>query len=594
MNVSEFVIKYLKAKGINHYFGYQGTMITYFVDAICREDGIINHSCYNEQGASLAACGYAKASGKLAVAYSTSGPGAINMLQGIADAFYDSTPVIFITGQLNLYEYSSVKELRQQGFQETNVIEITKSITKYNVFINDPIRIVEEIAKAVDISLSGRKGPVVIDIPMDMQRSEIPISDEKLSLLIEDSSIKCSIETKPLYRDCTGNHNIESIALSIISEIEKSSRPVFLLGNGISKDSDTRRIVNELVRNMRIPVLTSLLAIDLVSDDSGLKFGYIGSSYGQRCGNIIANVKTDLIISLGCRLCTRQTGVNQQKFAKEARILRVDIDPYELERRIHNDDICIMADVNLLLRELVKHDLCKRFDDWISVCNEIKTETERFDSVCESRYPNKYVEAVSDQFTDPLIVIADVGQNMMWTAQSFKTCAGQHILFSGAHGAMGFALPAAIGAYYGTGDDVICFSGDGGFQMNIQELQWISREQIPIKIFVFNNNSLGMICQVQDSYLEGRRIGTSGDGGFTSPSFARIAEAYGIKSFRTDSLTGFSDILREIKKIKDVPCLVEIVFHGDTEALPKTYFGEEINNQRPHLPKDVYDRLMAL
>lgn len=595
MNVSEYVVKYLKARGVEHIFGYQGTMITYFVDAILRENGIENHSCYNEQGASFAACGYAKASGKLGAAYSTSGPGALNLLQGIADAYYDSTPVVFITGQLNLYEYSSVKELRQQGFQETNIIDITKPLTKYNTFIDEPAKIVEELARAVGIALDGRKGPVLIDIPMDMQRSDIPISDVVLYKCIE-SGFNTDDSKGGLSTDntCSEEQSLESTAQFIISEIEKSRRPVLLLGNGISKDPQSREVVNELIKKMRIPVLTSLLAIDLVSDDSGLYFGYIGSSYGQRSGNIIANVKTDLIISLGCRLCTRQTGVHQEKFAKTAKIIRVDIDPAELKRKLHDDDICLKADVNHLLKELLKYETGRTFDEWIEVCKEIKTETEKFDLICESRYPNKYVEAVSDRFTEPLIAVADVGQNMMWAAQSFTINDGQKILFSGAHGSMGFSLPAAIGAYYGTGECVLCFSGDGGVQMNIQELQWVAREQIPVKIFVFNNDSLGMICQVQDSYLGGRRIGTSNKGGFTSPDFSKIADAYGIQSFRTDNLKDFKDIILQLKSIQDMPCLVEIVFHDDTEAHPKTYFGEEINDQRPYLPRDVYNRLMSL
>jgi acetolactate synthase-1/2/3 large subunit len=585
MNVSEFIVKYLKARGVKDFFGYQGTMITFFVDAIGKEEGVNNHSLYNEQGAAIAACGYSKSSGELSCAYSTSGPGAINLIQGIADAFYDSIPVVFITGQLNFREYSGIQSLRQQGFQETNMIDITRSITKYNCFIDKPEKIINVLPEAISNALSGRRGPVLIDIPMDIQKSSVELSDAELNKIIN---------TEPNYCIEHRLDDVSYVAKIIVEEIEKANRPVFILGNGIHRDKKMRSIVNSVVKKFGIPVLSSLMSKDLISDETGLYYGFIGSSYGQRCANIVSNKKTDLIISLGCRLCTRLTGVNQKKFACNAKIIRVDIDREELKRKVHEDELSYAVDVNQLIKELSEYTISKSFIEWNKVCRFIKESTEAFDNVCPSRLPNKYIEHISNCFDYPLPIVADVGQNMMWTANSFKLHKGQELLFSGAHGAMGFALPAAIGAFYANNTEILCIAGDGGFQMNIQELQFIHRENLPIKMFIFNNNSLGMITQVQDDYLEGRKFGTVPTEGFTSPCFKDVANAYGIVSFQVHSLNEFDLVLKNIKNCRNDPVLVEIVLGHPTFSYPKTYFGEEINNQRPYLPNELYTKIMEM
>ncbi len=586
MNVSEYIIKALNELGVKHLFGYQGTMITNFTDAIYKESEIHNHSSYNEQGAALAACGYAKISGNLAVAYATSGPGALNLIQGIADAYYDSVPVLFITGQLNLYEYSNIPELKQQGFQETNIIDITKTITKYNVFINEPQKIIEELNKAIIIATTGRQGPVLIDIPMDVQKANIP--DEVI-----DKSKKINRADFCVYEMEEGI-NYNNLSKIIVSEIEKSNRPVFLIGNGISREIETRHNLRELINAFKIPVISSMLGKDFFTNEDELYFGFIGSSYGQRCANIIANTKCDLIISLGCRMCTRQTGVHQERFATNAKIIRVDIDKNELKKCVHKDEIDFLADANKLLAVLTKTGTHKNFSAWNKVCKKIKGITEAFDSSSEARLPNRYIELISRQFIEPMVVTADVGQNMIWTVSSFVLKKGQSLLLSGAHGAMGFSLPAAIGAYYAIGKEVLCFTGDGGFQMNIQELQWIVRENIPIKIFVMNNDSLGMIYQVQEAYLEGRKIGTALKYGFSSPSFSKIAAAYGIVSFLVGTETELEEAVKWCIKEKGRPALVEIMLPENTEATPKTFFGDGIHDQRPYLPRDLFDKIMSM
>lgn len=578
MNVSEYIVKYLENLGIKHFFGYQGTMIAYFAEAVYLNSNVQNHSCYNEQGAAFAACGYAKASGNLAVAYATSGPGALNLISGIADAYYDSTPVLFITGQLNTSEYTNIPDLRQQGFQQTDVVSIVKSVVKYATMLISAEEVAYELEKACYIATSGRKGPVLLDIPMNIQKMKI----------CEDDLEHFSPFHENLISDTYCN-----AADIILSFLQKSKHPVFLLGNGISKKEEGREVVDKLVNKYKIPVLTSILGKDLIEEDSPYNLGFIGSAYGHRSANIIIYEKADLIISLGCSLCRRQTGGNTEKFAKHAKIIRVDIDDIELKRKIHKDEISLNCDVTQVIKELANCENDFDFSNWLCICQKIKSLTVNFDSLCPTRLPNQYIYAISKMLPSHSVIVSDVGQHQMWVAQSFGVKKGNRLLFSGGHGAMGFALPAAIGAYYATGLKPICIAGDGAFQMNIQELQWVFRENIPIIIFIFNNHVLGLIRQQQDDFFQGNYFGSSIEGGYSSPSFVNIAEAYGIKSRQINSLEELyaaSDIVLSARQ----PFLLEIMIAESSKAHPKTYFGEEMNNQRPYIPAELLKQIREM
>ncbi len=570
MNVSEYIVDFLSGHGVTDFFGYQGTMIAYFIEAICQNDKVKNHSCYNEQGAAFAACGYAKASSKCAVAYATSGPGALNLISGVADAYYDSVPVIFITGQLNTTEYTDVPDLRQQGFQQTDVVNSMKPLCKYSVMINDENQIEEELEKAWEIANSGRKGPVVLDIPMNIQKTQMPVKSK--------NNINNIIKKNTDF----------SFVCDIIDKINTSKRPLLLLGNGI-KD---KNLAGALINKLNIPVITSMPAIDLIPSDDIRNLGYLGAAYGFRAANIVAYKKTDLIISIGCSMCRRQTG-NPEKFAKDAQIIRIDIDETELRRRVHENEISITADAAETIKYFINNDsFIKDFSDWITICNIIKKETEEFNDGCKERIPNSYLKTISDIAKEESVFSIDVGQHQMWSAQSVKMLSGRKIIFSGGHGAMGFALPAAIGAYYGTGLKPVCITGDGAFQMNIQELQWIVRERIPVTIFVMNNQVLGLIRQQQDDFFGSRYFGSSECGGFTSPDFAAIGQAYGIKSFKVTSQEELLQISQAVTG--DEPVLIEVMLSCDSKAYPKTYFGQEMYNQKPYIPQELMDRLLAL
>ena len=580
MKLSDYIVAFLQKKGVRHFFGYQGTMIAHLVDSIERNPLTDNHSCYNEQGAAFAACGYAQAKEECACAYATSGPGAVNLLSGVADAYYDSLPVIFFTGQLNTYEYSGIEGLRQQGFQETDIVAMAGSITKYAVQIRKPEDIVKELNKAYHIANTGRKGPVLIDLPMDMQRSEVanPVYDME-------------------FEEChTDPAQAEAAADVILEALEQSVRPVIMLGHGVDS-TESQQALLRFTRERQIPVITSVLAKSVLSYDHPLNFGCIGGAYGHRYANMIANAKSDLILCFGISMCTRQIGTKVHEFAKNARIIRVDIDPYNLKRDIHEDgvnEVKLQAETGAVIRCLSEKgsSVKKEFGDWLEVCREIKENLQAVDDQTPERYINRMIADLSDMLQDTSAIAVDVVQHMVWSYQSFKNREGQKLLFSGGHGAMGYGLPAAIGAYYATGRPVVCICGDGAFQMNIQELEWVKRENLPIKMLIMNNEALGMIRHLQRDYFDCLFAGTTDGCGFASCNFSKVADAYGIPSKRM-----WCDEVKETAPEfleKEGPGLLEIMLEHGTYAYPKTCLGEPIHNQQPYAPKEVYEKLMSL
>ena len=572
MNVSEYIVDFFEKKGIKDFFGYQGTMIAYFIEAICGNKNVSNHSCYNEQGAAFAAVGYAKTKGSVGVAYATSGPGALNLISGIADAYYDSVPVIFITGQLNTTEYTEITELRQQGFQQTDVVSVTSPICKYSVMITNADMVCYELEKAWNIATSGRPGPVVIDIPMNIQKAEMSQICNNLQQNINDKNIDFSPVS------------------DILQMVSKAKRPVLMLGNGILRKN--RDKIKKLVDKLNIPVITSMPGIDLISSSDNRYMGYLGAAYGFRAANIIAYKKADLILSLGSSMCRRQTG-NPDRFAEGAAIIRVDIDSTELLRKVHSDDISYVWDVNEALDYFIdaEYEPVDR-SEWLKVCEFCKQKTEEFNDKCPERMPNEFIKAIGELVTPDSVFAIDVGQHQMWSAQSLPIVGNRRMMFSGGHGAMGWSLPGAIGAYYAGLGKTVCIAGDGAFQMNIQELQWVVRENIPVTMFVMNNNVLGLIRQQQDDFFGSRYYGSSSEGGFESPDFTAIATAYGISAHKVYSIEELYKLREEINDMK--PVLVEIILPKDTKAYPKTYFGQEMYSQKPYISEELMAEILSM
>jgi acetolactate synthase-1/2/3 large subunit len=558
------------------FFGYQGTNICFLVDSISRNPESRNHSCYNEQGASFAACGLAQASACCAVVYATSGPGAANILSGVASAYFDSLPMLCLTGQINTYEYDENKSVRQHSFQEIDIASMARPITKHAVMITDAARVRYELEKAYYLAISGRPGPVLVDLPMNIQRAEI--DPEMLE------GYCASPEMLP---------EIEDFCQTIRNNLAHSQRPVILVGNGV--DIQAFAGIRNFAERMRIPLITSVFGRHLMDYDDPLNFGYLGGAYGFREANLIAARKADLLVAVGISLCSRQIGTQTAKFASGARLIRVDVEPSANQRRIKPDEIAIQLEASTAGRAL---GAVQGFDfsTWLTTCEIIRSYCRRFDAASIGREPNHIIERLSKAVAPEAIIACDVGQHMMWVAQSFRVVAGQRFLYSGGHGAMGYALPAAIGACYCSHRPVYCFAGDGGFQMNIQELEWVARESLPIKMIVLNNRSLGMVRFQQDGLFAGDYEGTAIGHHYSVCDFVKIAQAYGLRALRIDAavLGTESDTNLLVMLQDDAPLLVEISLSDKTAAYPKTSFGEPIYNQQPYMPADDLDYLLGL
>ena len=557
MKASDYIVEYLLRQNITDVFGYPGGMVTHLMDSLSKFP-IKTHVTYHEQGAAFAACGYAQTTGKVGVAYATSGPGATNLVTGICNAYFDSIPTLFITGQVNTIEYKGELGVRQRGFQETDIVSIVSPVTKYAVRITDATKLKWYLDYAFYIAQEGRRGPVLLDIPMDIFRADIdPQSMEGFEA--------------PVYNRDTSFDKLKE-ALS------KASRPVILAGSGI-KTSNAADKFNEVIRKHDIPVVTTMLAVDTAKDS----YGFIGA-YGTRTANFIV-AKSDLVISLGARLDVRQTGARRENFAPDAVIVRVEIDAGELSLRVHDDEIQIHADVNDVLDTLLEADT-RDLTGWNDVCRKIREELKDIDD----RLPNKYVSRISELIPENSVITTDVGQNQVWVAQSFKVKDGQRIFFSGGHGAMGYSLPAAIGCALADGKAVYSFQGDGGIQMNIQELQTIARENLPVKIILFNNSALGMIRHFQEMYFEDNYVQTVPSGGYTVPDFGAIATAYKIPYKCIGKVEDVDDSLFDAEG----PQFVEVRITEPTYVYPKLEYGKPNQDQEPLLDRKRYSYIMEL
>lgn len=571
MKVSDYIVEYLIKEGITDVFGYPGGMVTHLMDSFSKyKEQISAHVTYHEQGAAFAACGYAQVSGKPGVAYATSGPGATNLITGICDAFFDSIPTVFITGQVNTFESRGQYAVRQRGFQETDIVAMVAPVTKYAKYVESPDRIKYYLDSAFAAATTGRMGPVLLDIPMNVFRAEVDPDVLQGATLQEVSASK---------------ETANKAVMTLTTALNRAKQPCCLIGNGvkIAKAQDT---LIEFCHKFHIPMVTSMIAFDVVNDDPQ-NYGFVGA-YGDRTANFIV-AKSDLVITIGTRLDVRQVGAKRENFAPDSQIVRFDVDGGELEYRVHENEISIQATMQETCQVLkrIENQCAYDFSAWIRICDEIKEEL----SGVDKQKTGVIVNRISKNFPEGAVITTDVGQNQVWVAQSAELKKGQQVLFSGGHGAMGYSLPAAIGAYYASRKPVVCMTGDGGLQMNIQELQFIVREKIPVKIVVLNNDALGMIRHFQEMYFNGNYYQTKPAGGYSAPDFRKVAQAYGIRSICYD----MNSLPNTIQEFNDaLPVLVEVMINEDTYVFPKLEFGKPNQDQEPLLNRELYNHLMQL
>lgn len=578
MKLSDYVIDVLKKEGINHIFEFIGGAIVHLLDSVSNREDMQCISVRHEQAASFAAEAYSRINGNLGVAMATSGPGALNLLTGIGSCYFDSVPCLFITGQVNTYEYKFDRPIRQIGFQETDIVSVARPLTKYAKLVTEPSRIRYCLEKAIWTAKSGRPGPVILDIPMNLQRADI--DPDSLDSFYDSEEYK--LQSLVQVHDDEINQFIELI--------NRSQRPVILAGGGLRSGNAVEQF-RAFVNNTHIPVVTSLMGIDVIPHDHESHFGMIGS-YGNRYSNL-AVANCDLLIVMGSRLDSRQTGTRPDTFARAAKIIHIDIDENEHNAKV-KAHLTILSDLKTFLIKINQIKIeSKSYDSWYEKLIELKGRfpTRSGEEEQQQIEPNAFMERLSKYTVSKETFCLDVGQHQMWASQSLHIKEGQRLLNSGGMGAMGFALPAAIGACLAKEGDanVIVIAGDGGFQLNIQELDTIIRYGLPIKMVILNNNSLGMVRQFQELYFDGRKQSTM----FTNPNFVGISEAYSIPAFQISTTDEEEEILSAFFGIQG-PALLEVHLSSKTVVNPKLVVNRPIEDMYPHLERNELKELMIV
>ena len=553
----------LEKQGVTHVYELVGGMITFMLDALHRRGQIEVVSMHHEQGAGFAAEGHARMHGLPAVAFATSGPGATNLLTAIGSCHFDSVPVVFITGQVNRHEQRGARAIRQLGFQETDIVAMAQPITKAAWLVNDPADLPKMIERAFELAQAGRPGPVLIDIPMDVQRAEVP---------------EAAAPNPPA--QATLPAEAQAFLGRMNEALVNSARPLIIAGGGCAPPN-MRTLFRHFADCAGIPVVHSLMGVDLLPAAHPLRIGLLGS-YGNRWANM-AVAQADLLIVLGSRLDVRQTGADTAGFVAGKKVFHVDVEAGEINNRVSGCD-ALVAELGAFLPAAAERIRAPRAGvaQWLT---EIAANRAKWPDTAELAgiqgiNPNRFIQALSACPQDPAAFVADVGQHQMWAAQSLRLGENQRFLTSGGMGAMGFALPAAIGACFGAGRrPVVVVAGDGGFQLNIQELQTIVRNRLPLKMVVLNNGCHGMVRQFQESYFKSRFQSTVW--GYSAPDFSKVAAAYGISSMRIALESEIESGLQALWACPSEPHLLEVMIAPDTNVYPKMAFGKPISEMEP-------------
>lgn len=552
---ARILLECLSRLGINEIFGYPGGAVIPIYDELYSFKEIKHYFARHEQGAVHEADGYARSTGKVGACLATSGPGATNLVTGIMTAHMDSIPLLVITGQVS----SSL--LGKDAFQESDIVGITVPITKNNYLVQDIKDLPRILKEAYYIASTGRPGPVLVDIPRDIQLQEIPY-DEFNKIYENHFSLE---GYNPVYEGHKGQIK------TAIKMIKDSKKPLIIAGAGILK-AHAYEELKEFVEKTNIPVAMTLLGLGSFPGNHELALGMIGM-HGTTYANYAAN-EADLIIAAGMRFDDRVTG-NPQKFVPNAKIIHIDIDPAEIGKN-KLIDVPIVGDLKNVLTDLNEKAPKVSYDEWLKQIKKWKKEYSLIYRKTEDDIliPQEILSEIDKITKGNVIVATDVGQHQMWAAQYLTFNNPYSILTSGGAGTMGFGLPAAIGAQVANPNKkVLAVVGDGGFQMTFQELMLIKEYNLPVKIFIINNSYLGMVRQWQELFHEKRY--SSVDLSY-NPDFIKIGEAYGIKSIQ---LKNKKDLKKHLKKIleSDEAVLVECIVEKEENVYPMIPAGKDVS-----------------
>lgn len=554
---AEAIIHCLLAESVDLVYGYPGGAIMPVYDEFYKFSDELTHIlARHEQGAIHAAQGYARSSGKVGVAIATSGPGATNLVTGIADAQIDSTPVVCITGQVPRHL------LGTDAFQETDIVGISTPVTKWNYQITEAAEIPEIISKAFYIARSGRPGPVLIDITKNAQFDRFDLSYESCTEIRSYKPVP-AVDTNQL-KD----------AAAIINAAKK---PMIVWGQGVIL-GEAEAEFKVLVEKSGIPAAWTVLGLSALPTAHPLNVGMVGM-HGNYGPNVLTN-ECDVLIAIGMRFDDRVTG-NLETYAKQAKVVHFDIDPSEINKNV-TADVAVLGDAKETLAQILPLIEPKSHIEWLSEF-EKKYEIEKNEIIEKAIRPTKegltmgeVIEGINKATKDDAIIVTDVGQHQMKACRYAKFTRSKSNITSGGLGTMGFCLPAAIGAKMGAPDrEVVAVIGDGGFQMTLQELGLIFQHQVPVKIVVLNNNFLGMVRQWQQLFFEKRYASTE----MTNPDFVKIAEGYHLKAERVTDRKDLQSTIDEMIKSKE-PYFLEVVVEQEENVFPMVPSGASVSDIR--------------
>lgn len=563
----------------------------HLIDALGKHE-LLEYICnHHEQACAFAAEGYARLTNKIGIAYVTTGPGGTNAITGVYSAWVDSIPTLTISGQVKFETtISSQPELalRQLGDQEVNIIDLVNPITKYAVMVKDKNRIREHLEEALYLAKHGRPGPVWIDVPLDIQGAMVE----------EDTLVGFTFPPDLIY---------DTKMDELVRLLERAERPVIIAGNGIAL-SDAREVFAELIDSLKIPVVSSFARYDILNDDHPYMFGRFGT-IGHRSSNFIVQ-NSDLVIAIGARLNIRAISYNWEYFAREATKVVVDIDSAELEKHTLQIDTKIHADAKVFITDLLstaREQTIKSYDGWVKRCRRYRDE---FPTITPERIKSgEYVDSYFFFHTlsnivkqDEVFVFANATASVS-SYQSLVTKGSQRIIENSGCAAMGYDLPAAIGACTANQKkSIICVTGEGSLQMNLQELQTILHYNLPIKLFVLNNNGYSSIRNTQNNFFQGFKVGSDITSGVSFPDIQKLATAYGFRTFKIEKQDNLSEVLESIYHT-DPPFICEVIIDPAEKMEPKLsseikpdgkIVSKPLEDMYPFLDRDIFNKNMII
>ena len=588
IRVADYVIGRLSDEGVKHIFMVTGRGILFLSDAVARNKNIKSICVHHEQSAAFAAMAYAQTNEQLGACLVSTGVASTNAITGLLCAWQDDIPCVFISGQNKLAETSRYTGIpvRTYGQQEADIISIVKPITKYATMLTDAEMIGYELDKAFDLANSGRKGPVWIDIPLDLQ-----------NMRIEPEGLKRYDEPKIILPG-PSRKDLEFIK----KEIEYATRPAILIGSGIRSAGAVEPFI-KLVEKLRIPVTFAATAVDVYGAYSKLSIGSVGSLGSTRAGNFTVQ-NSDLLIIIGHRLSTITTGEEVDKFARAAKKIVIDIDKIEHSKHKMKIDYFIESDAGKFVSALLEENIQLHINEWLDKCLHWKKVFPK----CESNYKkSKKVdihflgECLSNNISEESVIITDAGLEELIIPSTICFKEKQRCVHPASQGSMGYALPASIGAYYANLGDVIAVIGDGSVMMNLQELQTISYNDIPVKIIIVNNNAYSVIRKRQVELFRRRTIGTDEKNGVNCPDFEKVANSFDIKYMKISETNKLDSGLKSLMDEKG-PVICEVIAVEDQEYLRNAYghnaqrriVRRPIEDQAPFLDRDIIKSEMII